>query len=83
MHMEMTANTYAVSVSTMPLVTEIKGRVQMDVKKVITEVIVDSVSVSNHFTYIYKLFNIEFLFIKFTLEIYFLLTGGRYSTLVR
>lgn len=45
MHMEMTANTHAVTVSTMPLVTEMKGRVQMDVKKVITEVIVDNVSV--------------------------------------
>lgn len=45
MHMEMTANTHAVAVSTMPLVTEMKGRVQMDVKKVITEVIVDNVSV--------------------------------------
>lgn len=52
MHMEMTANTHAVNVSTMPLVTEMMERVQMDVKKVIKEVLVNSVSISNHFTYI-------------------------------
>lgn len=54
MHMEMTANTHAVNVSTMPLVTEMMERVQMDVKKVIKEVLVNSVSISNHFTYIQK-----------------------------
>lgn len=48
--MEMTANTHAATVTTMSFVTEITTRVQMGVDRIIAEVIVNSVSVSNPFT---------------------------------
>lgn len=49
MHMEVTVNTHAVTVSTMPPVTDIMKRVRMGVKKGIQEVIVNNVSVSKFF----------------------------------
>lgn len=45
-HMEMTANTHADTVTTMPPVTEIMKRVRMGVEKVMQEVTVNSVSFS-------------------------------------
>lgn len=50
MHMEVTANTDVVTVTTMPLVTQGMERVRMGVKKVIEEVIVNNVSISKPFT---------------------------------
>lgn len=60
--MEMTANTHAAIVTTMPLVTEMMEHVRMGVKKAIEEVIVNSVSISINFTQ----FAIELFLIKFT-----------------
>lgn len=48
--MEVTANTHAGTVTTMPIVTELAERVRMGVKEVIEEVIVNSVSVFISFT---------------------------------
>lgn len=50
MLMEVTANTHVVTVTTMPLVTQLMERVRMGVKRVIEEVIVNSVSVLQPFT---------------------------------
>lgn len=47
--MEVIAKTHAVTVTTLPLVTEMMERFRMGVKEVIEEVIVNSVSDSKHF----------------------------------
>lgn len=49
-NMEATANTHAVTVTTMPTVTKTKERVQMDVEEIKEEVIVNNVSVSKPFS---------------------------------
>lgn len=54
MHMEVTVNTHAVTVSTMPPATDIMKRVRMGVKKGIQEVIVNNVSVSKFFLQMYE-----------------------------
>lgn len=48
--MEVTANTHAVTVTTMPIVPELVERVRMGVNEVIEEVIVNNVSVFISFT---------------------------------
>lgn len=48
-NMEATANTHAVTVTTMPTVTKTKERVQMGVEEIKEEVTVNNVSVSKLF----------------------------------
>lgn len=48
-NMEATANTHAVTVTTMPTVTKTKERVQMGVEEIKEEVTVNNVSVSKPF----------------------------------
>lgn len=52
--MEMTANTHADTVTTMPSVTEIMKRVRMGVEKVMQEVTVNSVSFSKPLNVFFK-----------------------------